>query len=703
MQRPGTPNNPGRRLPNSSPAHNHNLSDGSAYQTALRGASLAFQRTGPSPSASPNALANASKNNGALLAATRISRQATGNSVYDGSHSHAHGTPIDHGSVSQRLVQLQPGSPQDNNALLKPLGRPNMNMANDPRTTSFIAATLAASRSASPSPSQLPHVHLYGQQKATKPRRKNSAASSVTSLDLATDTRPIPPTNALISMFEKSPDANRSSNTKDPVKKAPKLLRPFTPPRATSPRKPESSPSRLTNAVFCEQTASPSASALDLKKDASQQSRAVNPESKKRPPAPPTATGPRVETSSTVEPMKITGKKVLKSRAITPPRPISTSSTVILSPQPRRAASHKMVRPQALPEKSTERPREKPPPPALKPKPRSRPQSMHEPQKPFIASPAESKAAPREQSRRPSTASSVDTFVSASSVQTVHHSPERGRSPPKPTPASPPKLPRRTRPTSAQSMPPEQNPMRRNPVPPPPRRAAHRASNLELKSLTAATMAGILASSRAPPSNSVSSSPRPPSLPPPRKRTPHMRQTLRKPPSSSDDEESKWKARHKTKPLQSKKKHTHHEGSRRRWREEITPRERKRYEGLWASNRGYLLTAEMDASGMGETPPRTTPSPGTSDGDVVVNVVVRDIWSRSRLPMDELMEVWDLVDRTGRGSLDKTEFVVGMWLIDQRLRGRKIPAKVMDSVWASARGVSVKGPPKEKNKVKHRH
>ena len=37
-----------------------------------------------------------------------------------------------------------------------------------------------------------------------------------------------------------------------------------------------------------------------------------------------------------------------------------------------------------------------------------------------------------------------------------------------------------------------------------------------------------------------------------------------------------------------------------------------------------------------------------------------------------------------------------MWLIDQRLRGRKIPRKVSDSVWGSARGgglsVSVRGP-----------
>jgi hypothetical protein len=76
---------------------------------------------------------------------------------------------------------------------------------------------------------------------------------------------------------------------------------------------------------------------------------------------------------------------------------------------------------------------------------------------------------------------------------------------------------------------------------------------------------------------------------------------------------------------------------------------------------------------------------------------VRDIWSRSRLPFDELAEVWDLVYGNGggdlaRGALGKQEFVVGMWLIDQRLKGRKIPARVGDSVWDSARGMNVKRP-----------
>ncbi|KAK0711389.1 hypothetical protein B0H67DRAFT_470112, partial [Lasiosphaeris hirsuta] len=109
----------------------------------------------------------------------------------------------------------------------------------------------------------------------------------------------------------------------------------------------------------------------------------------------------------------------------------------------------------------------------------------------------------------------------------------------------------------------------------------------------------------------------------------------------------------------------HSEGSRRRWRDAVSVRERRRYEAVWASNRGLFLEGSA------------------AEAEMVVNVVVRDIWGRSRLPADELSEVWELVDRRGEGALDRQEFVVGMWLIDQRLRGRKIPARVGESVWDS--------------------
>ena len=161
---------------------------------------------------------------------------------------------------------------------------------------------------------------------------------------------------------------------------------------------------------------------------------------------------------------------------------------------------------------------------------------------------------------------------------------------------------------------------------------------------------------------------------------------MRKEHDSSDSEEDKYKKGRRRAKLRSGK-HAHHEGSRKKWRDEVRLRERKRYEAVWASNRGLLLQ-----------PYRSSAASSVHSGhqpeyaNYVANVVVRDIWRRSRLPEDELGEVWNLVDREKRGVLGKTEFVVGMWLIDQRLKGRKIPTKVSDSVWGSANGVRVMGP-----------
>lgn len=199
-----------------------------------------------------------------------------------------------------------------------------------------------------------------------------------------------------------------------------------------------------------------------------------------------------------------------------------------------------------------------------------------------------------------------------------------------------------------------------------------------------------------------------------------MLQTLRSPHTSlSDDEDARRQQHHRRRSKVlggSNRKHAHHEGSRRRWRDEITARERKRYEAVWASNRGLFLRPGWAAQYQNTTTTTSTdgsnpPAPGNRTGtekaqdhqtrdhqveasraghgaeaDLVVNVVARDIWSRSRLPADELAEVWDLVDRGARGALGRDEFVVGLWLIDQRLRGRKIPARVSQSVWDSAAG-----------------
>ncbi|OJJ50948.1 hypothetical protein ASPZODRAFT_126923 [Penicilliopsis zonata CBS 506.65] len=152
-----------------------------------------------------------------------------------------------------------------------------------------------------------------------------------------------------------------------------------------------------------------------------------------------------------------------------------------------------------------------------------------------------------------------------------------------------------------------------------------------------------------------------------------LRTTLREPPSSSDDEDSNPNQRRTR--LIRKHPHKHHEGDRRRYRSEITERERKRYEGVWAANKGLFVYDDVPFY------------PANASSEMVLNLVVRDIWSRSRLPPFILEQIWDLVDQSGIGLLSREEFVVGMWLIDQRLKGHKLPSKVPESVWEGVRHI----------------
>ncbi|KAJ5746058.1 hypothetical protein N7520_011240 [Penicillium odoratum] len=193
------------------------------------------------------------------------------------------------------------------------------------------------------------------------------------------------------------------------------------------------------------------------------------------------------------------------------------------------------------------------------------------------------------------------------------------------------------------------SPMPKAPPPPPRRRRA--------RSLLALTHS---------PKSDLSRTPSPPK---------GMPMTLRGIPKDGEADPNR---RHK-KHLLHKHPHKHHEGDRKRWRREVTEKERKRYEGVWASNKGLLIPPELKLSGTEKWPP---PS------EMVLNLVVREIWSRSRLPSAVLEQVWTLVDHQKIGLLTKDEFVVGMWLIDQQLKGRKLPVNVPDSVWDSVRYVT---------------
>ncbi|EED23243.1 conserved hypothetical protein [Talaromyces stipitatus ATCC 10500] len=155
-----------------------------------------------------------------------------------------------------------------------------------------------------------------------------------------------------------------------------------------------------------------------------------------------------------------------------------------------------------------------------------------------------------------------------------------------------------------------------------------------------------------------------------------LRQTLRDPPKSDAEDNKSRGRRH----LIRHHPHKHHEGDRKRWRQQVSEAARKRYEGVWAANKGLWVPPEPVIYRIFPDLPRTLVS-----SDLVVNLVVRDIWSRSRVPLHTLELIWNLVDRTEIGMLSREEFVVGLWLIDEILKGHKLPVKVPDSVWESVR------------------
>ncbi|KZZ91990.1 EF-hand-like domain protein [Ascosphaera apis ARSEF 7405] len=191
----------------------------------------------------------------------------------------------------------------------------------------------------------------------------------------------------------------------------------------------------------------------------------------------------------------------------------------------------------------------------------------------------------------------------------------------------------------------------------------------------------------------------PPKPPPPRRtgtkaqksspERPAFKQTLRKEQPYDIDELERQKRYRKHRHIFNKHPHKHHEGDRKHWRDTITERERKRYEGVWAANRGLWIV--FDNEGKSISPPKlimdALPERALPE-NMVLNAVVKDIWSRSRLSQDILAAIWDLVSHTALGMLSREEFVVGMWLIDQCLKGRKLPMKVSQSVWASTQSLS---------------
>ncbi|OLN85691.1 Increased rDNA silencing protein 4 [Colletotrichum chlorophyti] len=721
-----------------SPAPTRGTSDAAA---ALRGASLAFNKTKPKPIPPPKR--NPGRNADTSLAAAStashldhsrstspIQRHHTGASIATTPENRfgRDGTA----DMRDRLSTFLASSPATSTAShLSPHTRL------DPKSPSYIAATLAASRSASPTPqphpspkgltpAQLNQLHQMQNARANggkRGRRGSGESGSVaSSLDLP-DTTSIPATGHLITMFERGEDV-------DPIKRSgggttrPKP-RPLTPERELSPSRATAARMRIEQGADSEVpqkqpplkakpkpkprpvTPTPVAKP-ELAETATPQAKKPAPKIAKQPASPLKSLGHRRSGSEQLQParkaqnefggllaaaeipelrsksqltrvsIKQTTTPVSKAPPATPeprrsrtkaaqtapssPPTVKSSDAVVVSPKPTRPASQAKLRPPTPPQPRGTAGKAKEAEGLLVGRPKSMALVYNHgpPREPF---------SPPEPESRPSTAdtsSSNDTFVSASSVQTAM---------PDPTPARP-----AARQVQSTRSTPNHASINESPSRTTPRRTpASSSASLPLDSLSNAIMAGSLAAARLTPSNTGNSTLPPPSLPS-RTKSPRMRQTLRQPPSKSDDEDEMRKKKHQ----RASKKHSHREGTRRRWRDEITLRERRRYEAVWASNRGALLVNTPQDS---EAPPLPDDA-----ADCVVNVIAREIWRRSRLPQEELSEVWDLVDRGRRGMLCKAEFVVGMWLIDQRLRGRKIPRKVSASVWDSAQGIKVLSP-----------
>ncbi|OHW91192.1 increased rDNA silencing protein 4 [Colletotrichum incanum] len=694
--------------------HNHHPSPAgggaSDAAAALKGANLAFNKTKPKPIPPPKPTtgrrrgasliaASTASNDDRSTSTSPVQRQHTGTSLAttpgDRDRFGRDGTA----DMRDRLSNFLGSSPTAADAAASAAASASASHLTphtrlDPKSPSYIAATLAASRSASPSPQ--PHAspasltpaqlnQLHQMQNARfgsgKRGRRGSGGSSsvVSSLDLP-DTSSIPAMGHLITMFEKG------GEDVDPVKRSggeaarrPRV-RPPTPERELSPSrakaarmgiveeeeersgvqkpvvpkpKPRVKPRPMTPTPIAERESMEEATPQATKPAPKPVKPLLSParvshkrsESEQLPPA--RKTQPTVATSPTASeapelqsksqltrvPITQTTRSESKGPPATPeprrsrpkaqhvapssPPVIKRVETEVVSPKPTRPASKAKLRPPTPPQPrgTSGKPREPDAPPLTKPRSMASVYGHGPLQEPFRRPESEV---------RPSTAdtsSSNDTFVSAESGQTAVPDHSLARASPRPA-QSAQSTPGRS---SANSSPSRTTP-RRTPAP--------SNASLPLNSLSNAIMAGSLAAARLTPSNTGNSTLSPPPLPN-RTKSPRMRQTLRQPPSKSDDEDEIRKKKHQ----RASNKHSHREGARRRWRDEITLRERRRYEAVWASNRGALLA----------------PS----------------------------------------GMLSKAEFVVGMWLIDQRLRGRKIPMKVSASVWNSAQGVNVP-PPKVK-------
>mgnify|MGYP003365102427 FL=1 len=109
-----------------------------------------------------------------------------------------------------------------------------------------------------------------------------------------------------------------------------------------------------------------------------------------------------------------------------------------------------------------------------------------------------------------------------------------------------------------------------------------------------------------------------------------------------------------------------------------------------------FLPNDGSQESMPPAQPQRPPHPVTPDysemlltlpqDGLILNLVAKDIWQRSNLPEYLLRQIYSLVDTRGDGTLDRRSFIIGMWLVDQCLYGKKLPSELSSPIWNSVDG-----------------
>ena len=702
----------------------HNVRD-----AALIGAASAFAKPPPKPQHLANTYTGGS--NGALLAATKV---GTGRPTSSAGASTSTLVQRDYTGGSSRSVSRPHPSPKHVSSSSS-LSVPDTHSDRAPSpsaSASYTAAKLAAARMSPLRPAAPPRTPIMmasereaderdvlppsgsvgsvlarleqqkpgPQQKSPRPTPGSAASQSAARAataeprDKPTDDTPIPPTNALVDMFEQRRPA---TPTQRPTAPAVGVKSPPPPIKSPKPRR-----------------------TFTLPPEPEDNAPLARTRTKTPPPVPkskPSVEAPRPQLVDGAQESSLVRSQVLPLKS--PPikqkpiqlaalntkalaRPTSPSQAGPKSQESRRSAtSHRRL--------STSLESKTPSSPAVSFKSAKEEQDEDEKARLSIASPVEEeqKAKPalppprRSNTRKTESAPPDNKLLKPSLPPPRKQAKSVSPLPPSDRLHPPERLSPARRPSSAAGGSVYHNPYQRESV-----KAI--TKHMTGESLSSAIMGAALASSRTsspapPPQQSTIDplfparkhhhhhhmpfhrSPSPPKNSPP-KATGKLRTTLRKDPSPASSSEDEFEFKGKGNRIMGLKvrKHPnkHHEGQRKRWRDALTERERKRYEGVWAANRGIYLPAakEQQAGYTAEEDPSLD----------VLNLVVKEIWSRSRLPEHVLEEVWALVDGREIGRLSRVEFVVGLWLVDQRLKGRKLPTRVSDSVWSSARGLGIK-------------